>query len=172
MLGLRGVSHTLLNAHHDKSEAETVAEAGMPGRITVATNMAGRDTDIKLSEEIAAKGGLHVILSFTKAHESSGSCLAALPARANPEPRKLLQACKTRCTCATQTSFQSMPDGEKLLHVLSACQKTPFFEKFARHNIYYSLFCLQIIPPQIHVSHILLRPDEIFHFADAGTPDP
>ena len=69
LLDLRGVSHTVLNARQDKTEAETVAEAGMPGRITVATNMAGRGTDIKLSEEVAAKGGLHVILS--EFHESA-----------------------------------------------------------------------------------------------------
>ena len=69
LLELRGVSHTVLNARQDKTEAETVADAGLPGRITVATNMAGRGTDIKLSPEVSAKGGLHVIL--TEFHESA-----------------------------------------------------------------------------------------------------
>ncbi len=56
-----GLSYQLLNARQDKDEAEIIARAGEPGRITVATNMAGRGTDIKLADGIAALGGLHVI---------------------------------------------------------------------------------------------------------------
>ena len=62
-LTLRGVDHQVLNARQDSAEAEVVAQAGEVGRITIATNMAGRGTDIKIDPEAAALGGLHVVLS-------------------------------------------------------------------------------------------------------------
>lgn len=69
LLEARSVAHTVLNARQDKAEAEAVAQAGYPGQITVATNMAGRGTDIKLVAEVEQRGGLHVIL--TEFHESA-----------------------------------------------------------------------------------------------------
>jgi preprotein translocase subunit SecA len=60
--------HVVLNAAQDKAEAEIVAAAGRPGQITVATNMAGRGTDIRLSEPAVANGGLHVIM--LEAHDA------------------------------------------------------------------------------------------------------
>lgn len=63
-----GLSHVVLNARQDAEEAQIVAQAGDAGRITLATNMAGRGTDIKLSAQARAAGGLHVIL--TEFHES------------------------------------------------------------------------------------------------------
>lgn len=58
----QGVEHRVLNARQDKDESELIAAAGSPGRVTVATSMAGRGTDILLSPEVLKSGGLHVIL--------------------------------------------------------------------------------------------------------------
>ncbi len=64
----RGLSHEVLNAKNHAREAEIIKEAGQPGAITIATNMAGRGTDIKLGEGVAELGGLHVL--GTQRHES------------------------------------------------------------------------------------------------------
>ena len=69
MLQERGVEHDVLNARNLAREAEIVSSAGQPGRVVVATNMAGRGTDIKVSEEALERGGLHVIC--TEIHDSA-----------------------------------------------------------------------------------------------------
>jgi preprotein translocase subunit SecA len=63
-----GLEHVVLNARQDAHEAEVVAQAGQPGRVTITTNMAGRGTDIALEASVRERGGLHVIL--TEFHES------------------------------------------------------------------------------------------------------
>jgi preprotein translocase subunit SecA len=68
MLKIRGIQHNVLNAKMHKSEAEIVAEAGKPGVVTIATNMAGRGTDIKLSDEVKKAGGLAIV--GTERHDS------------------------------------------------------------------------------------------------------
>lgn len=62
-LSKAGLPFVVLNAAQDEEEAEIIARAGTAGRITVATNMAGRGVDIKLAPEVLARGGLHVIMS-------------------------------------------------------------------------------------------------------------
>jgi preprotein translocase subunit SecA len=67
-VGALGLGHTVLNADQDAQEAEQVAGAGQPGAILVATNMAGRGTDIRLGPGVAAAGGLQVLA--TELHDS------------------------------------------------------------------------------------------------------
>ncbi|MDR1984056.1 MAG: preprotein translocase subunit SecA [Prevotellaceae bacterium] len=68
MLRLRGIKHNVLNAKQHQREADIVAEAGQPGAVTIATNMAGRGTDIKLGKGVRESGGLAII--GTERHES------------------------------------------------------------------------------------------------------
>lgn len=68
MLAIRKIHHNVLNAKLHKKEADIVAEAGNPGIVTIATNMAGRGTDIKLSDEVKKSGGLAII--GTERHDS------------------------------------------------------------------------------------------------------
>lgn len=68
MLRMRGIKHNVLNAKQHAREAEIVAQAGQSSTVTIATNMAGRGTDIKLSKEVKAAGGLAII--GTERHDS------------------------------------------------------------------------------------------------------
>ncbi|HHC81166.1 MAG TPA: preprotein translocase subunit SecA, partial [Flavobacteriia bacterium] len=68
MLNIRKIKHNVLNAKLHKKEADIVAEAGNPGVVTIATNMAGRGTDIKLSDEVKKVGGLAIV--GTERHDS------------------------------------------------------------------------------------------------------
>ena len=68
LLSVRKIEHNVLNAKLHKKEADIVAEAGNPGVVTIATNMAGRGTDIKLSDEVKQAGGLAIV--GTERHDS------------------------------------------------------------------------------------------------------
>ncbi|MDG1765693.1 MAG: preprotein translocase subunit SecA [Flavobacteriales bacterium] len=68
MLNIRKITHEVLNAKMHQREAEIVANAGIGGNVTIATNMAGRGTDIKISEEVKAAGGLAIV--GTERHDS------------------------------------------------------------------------------------------------------
>ena len=68
LLKLEGIPHNVLNAKHHEREAEIVSNAGKKGAVTIATNMAGRGTDIKINDEVKALGGLYVL--GTERHES------------------------------------------------------------------------------------------------------
>ena len=68
LLQRRGLDHNVLNAKQHQREAEVVAEAGKAGKVTIATNMAGRGTDIKINDEVKAAGGLAII--GTERHDS------------------------------------------------------------------------------------------------------
>ena len=68
LLKARGIDHNVLNAKQHQREADIVAEAGRPGKVTIATNMAGRGTDIKINDEVKRAGGLAII--GTERHDS------------------------------------------------------------------------------------------------------
>jgi len=68
LLEAKDIEHQVLNANHVAAEADIVARAGLPGKVTVSTNMAGRGTDIKLDDHVREMGGLHVIC--TEMHDS------------------------------------------------------------------------------------------------------
>src|SRR5207244_9053964 len=68
MFKRRGIPHNVLNAKQHEREAEIIKDAGQPGSVTIATNMAGRGVDIKLGEGVPGLGGLYVI--GTERHES------------------------------------------------------------------------------------------------------
>jgi preprotein translocase subunit SecA len=112
LLGDAGLPHRVLNARQDREEADIIAQAGEPGCITVATNMAGRGTDIRLAQGVGDLGGLYVIA--TERHE------------ARRIDRQLFGRCGRQGDPGTCAMFVSLEDelvtvyGGKLLRRLAA----------------------------------------------------
>ena len=118
LLDTKGIKHEVLNAKNLPREAEIVAEAGQLGRVTVATNMAGRGTDIKVGDDALELGGLHVIC--TEMHES---------ARID---RQLIGRCGRQGDVGTFRQFMSLEDdllkvgfGQKRADQLATYKSTP-----------------------------------------------
>jgi preprotein translocase subunit SecA len=99
----KGLPHKVLNARQDKEEAEIIALAGQPARVTVATNMAGRGTDIRLGPGVADMGGLRVIA--TERHE------------AGRIDRQLFGRCGRQGDPGTSEAFVSLDDEVITVHV-------------------------------------------------------
>ena len=108
------LKHTVLNAKNHAHEAEVIADAGKEGAITVATNMAGRGTDIKLQEGIAEKGGLHVI--GTTRHQSRRI------------DRQLRGRCARQGDPGTSKFYVSFED--TLMRLFTSPRITMFLQKF------------------------------------------
>ncbi|MEN9343717.1 MAG: protein translocase subunit secA [Chlamydiota bacterium] len=108
------LEHTVLNAKHHEQEAEIIAKAGSAGAIMVATNMAGRGTDIKLESGVAEKGGLHVI--GTTRHQSRRI------------DRQLRGRCARQGDPGSSKFFVSFEDS--LMRLFSSPRITAFLEKF------------------------------------------
>jgi preprotein translocase subunit SecA len=116
LLKKEGIEHRVLNARHVAAEAEIVSEAGQPGIVTVATNMAGRGTDIKLGEGIAEAGGLHVIC--TEMHDS---------ARID---RQLMGRCGRQGDPGTQRQYVALDD--ELLRTAYGPKKAEKYKQLGR----------------------------------------
>jgi len=108
------LNYTILNAKNHSKEAEIIAQAGQPGAITVATNMAGRGTDIKLGDGVAKAGGLHVI--GTTRHQSRRI------------DRQLRGRCARQGDPGTSKFYVSFED--QLLRLFTSPKLTSFLQRF------------------------------------------
>lgn len=117
LLDAAGLEYRLLNARQDRDEAEIVARAGEPGRITVATNMAGRGTDIRLAPGVAERGGLHVIC--TERHDSGRI------------DRQLFGRCGRQGDPGSCEVLASLEDDLAASHLPSLAARMPRGERFA-----------------------------------------
>ena len=111
MLKLRGIKHNVLNAKQHQLEAQIVAEAGRSGQVTIATNMAGRGTDIKLTPEVKQAGGLAIIgTERTKAAAWTVSC-ADVPGVRRPRIVAILRIARRRPDASVRFGPHRLDDG-------------------------------------------------------------
>ncbi|MBF0184827.1 MAG: preprotein translocase subunit SecA [Magnetococcales bacterium] len=148
-----GLPHRVLNAKQDKAEAELIEQAGRRGQVTIATNMAGRGTDIRLDEEVLQAGGLHVIL--TEGHDN---------ARID---RQLIGRCARQGDPGSAQSFVSLQDelaeqglgsfGAKFANIFSAHPRSRLLQAIA--GILYRTAQWRTEQEQRRVRRRLLRAD-------------
>lgn len=139
----KGIPHQLLNAKQDEAEAKIVGLAGRPGQITIATNMAGRGTDIKLDAQVKAAGGLHVIVTDLQ--------------EAGRIDRQLIGRCARQGDPGSYEYMLSLTDA-MLIRSLSKQQKLyfkilqqlPFFEKLG-------FMYLKKLQKQLEAKHAKVR---------------
>jgi preprotein translocase subunit SecA len=115
ILNARGIEHALLNAKQDQQEADIVAVAGQVSRVTVATNMAGRGTDIRLGPSVAERGGLHVIL--TEFHD------------ARRVDRQLFGRCARQGDAGSCEAIVSLEDDLYVVYAAMATRLVRYFRK-------------------------------------------
>jgi len=129
LLGEKALPHKVLNARQDKEEAEIISLAGQPAQITVATNMAGRGTDIRLGPGVPGLGGLHVIAS--ERHE------------ARRIDRQLFGRCGRQGDPGTSEAFVALDDelvmvhGSKPLRLLAGVMLGTFFGRWLAGILFY-----------------------------------
>ena len=90
MLKRSNIRHTVLNAKFHEKEAEIVAQAGQKGSVTIATNMAGRGTDIKLGDGVKELGGLLVLGTSMSHEELTDNCVEGVPPARRPRSFSIL----------------------------------------------------------------------------------
>jgi preprotein translocase subunit SecA len=125
LLQAQGLRHQVLNARQDSAEATVIGQAGQAGAITVATNMAGRGTDIRLGTDVVASGGLHVIASELHAarridRQLFGRCgrqgdPGSYQAFASLEDELFVNYCPAPALRLAQASFDRLPQRLRLI---------------------------------------------------------
>lgn len=150
-----GLPHRVLSAAQDTEEAEIVAAAGELGRITVATNMAGRGTDIKLADGVVERGGLAVVL--TERHDSAriDRQLAGRSGRQG-DPGLVLTV------LSLQDSLLEVLGDGVLLQPLQSLSRTPLFRGFVSRQI------LRLAQETAESSHSRMRRDLLKHDRNLG----
>ena len=145
LLESRKITHVVLNARNPASEAAIVAQAGQPGKVTVATNMAGRGTDIRLSERVANAGGMHVIVSEAHAASRIDRQLIGRSSRqgdpgsarlfVSPEDEILTQAFGEQEAATIHTAAQQGSTKWLLAKVLSAQKRVSQLHRYERAEL-------------------------------------